>query len=187
MSWYDIYEMEEAKELIWVPYVEDKSNFGYSKELDWIDFRGKSVLDFGCGIGRNLNHICDRAAFTVGYDFKNMTNMAIGFLKDKANKIIFVNPPVLSLTNFNFDIIVAVLVFQHMTEKDLREALVVFQRCLDIQGQLFVIDRSWMDEDRKETWLIVDDYFKTVSSDYEPTNKDRHQAVFFRKRRKEDG
>jgi SAM-dependent methyltransferase len=84
-----------------------------------------SVLDFGCGLGRNFPYLRTIAARVVGFDLPEMTARA----RDAAP----VDADVLSsdwdaVRAMPFDLIFASLVLQHIPEDRCREALADFAR-----------------------------------------------------------
>lgn len=119
-----------------------------------------AVLDFGCGMGRNivgLMNTCPTAT-VVGYDSPVMLNRAARYLSgfDFNNR-----QPGLSanwdvIRTMSFDCILAGLVFQHIPEEELRGYL---RDMACMTTRLIAYGRRYNDDGRKNTWKIVREFF----------------------------
>jgi SAM-dependent methyltransferase len=124
-----------------------------------------SVLDFGCGVGRNIfdfSHKFKNWKF-YGYDNPNMLKKAKEYSIKKFNKNIEDYPNIQlfsewdTLTSFRFDCIYATIVFQHIHEKDLNNYL---QDIKQMTNKLVVSGRRFNDDmvdwKYKNTWRILE-------------------------------
>jgi SAM-dependent methyltransferase len=133
-----------------------------------------SVLDFGCGVGRNIFDFSQNFSNWkfYGYDNPNMINKANEYSKIRFNKSIddYSNVEFISdwdrLKTMKFDCIYATIVFQHIHEKDLNTYLQDIKR---MTNRLIVSGRRFNDDmvngKYKNTWQILE------NNGYYPSNK----------------
>ena len=89
-----------------------------------------SVLDFGCGMGRNLKWMMEKTSWVVtGYDSSPMLDRAKKWLSSGSKRPI---PTLVSgwepLKPKKFDVVLAALVFQHIYNPELSEYLADLSR-----------------------------------------------------------
>lgn len=159
--WNKIKTVSEAKKLICIR----KGDFRPDEDLDKLPLSSVfSFLDFGCGVGRNLQWFVKALGkYTHGYDYPNMTELAKQYLpKNELDLITFLNPPIENLKKFKFDLITAILVFQHIREQELRQILPILAGCLHEDGLLYVHSNSTMCEGLKSTAKVLLDFFEPV-------------------------
>jgi len=132
-----------------------------------------SILDFGCGVGRNIfdfSHNFPNWKF-YGYDNPNMINKANEYSNIRFGKNIqqYSNLELFSdwdkLKTIKFDCIYATIVFQHIHEKDLNNYL---QDIKQMTHKLIVSGRRFNDDmidgKYKNTWQILE------NNEFHPTN-----------------
>lgn len=133
-----------------------------------------SILDFGCGVGRNIFEFSQNSPNWrfYGYDNPNMLDKANEYSKIKFNKTIYdySNLELISdwdrLKTMRFDCIYATIVFQHIHERDLNKYLEDIKRMtnkLIVSGRRFNDDM--VDGKYKNTWQILE------NNGYHPSNK----------------
>lgn len=132
-----------------------------------------SVLDFGCGVGRNIFDFSQNFPNWkfYGYDNPHMIDKANEYSKLKFNKTIYdySNLELISdwdrLKTIKFDCIYATIVFQHIHEKDLN---VYLQDIKNMTNRLIVSGRRFnddmVDDNYKNTWQILE------NNGYYPSN-----------------
>lgn len=152
---------ETIKSDIWlIPMIGDNS-------------KSLSVLDFGCGVGRNIFDFSQKFSNWrfYGYDNPNMIDKSYEYSKIKFNKMVsdYSNLELISdwdrLKNMKFDCIYATIVFQHIHEKDLNIYLQDIKQMtnkLIVSGRRFNDDR--IDGKYKNTWQILE------NNGYYPSN-----------------
>lgn len=134
----------------------------YSSYLDKIDINTDSVsiLDFGCGIGRNTFGMSyyNSNWTIVGYDNKYMIEHVTEY-----HSIKYPGNPYPNNLKFEyewdkvkllkFDFIICCVVLQHIFEKDLNEYISDFKK---MTRNLIVSGRRFNDDNRKNTWEILE-------------------------------
>ena len=123
----------------------------------------RDILDFGCGCGRLARMFKGHPNRIVGCDIdKRHVNWIAGNLDYMDARLISVNPP-LPFGNDEFDAIVSISVFTHLTEKSQDDFLAELARITSRDGYLFLTvhgaralerakseqmirDMLWMDE-----------------------------------------
>ena len=104
---------------------------------------GKSVLDFGCGVGRNMKELVKSFDSVTGFDFPNMVKMCTvdGATSDWNNVV-----------SKKYDVILASLVFQHIHPDDLR---VYMNDLVKVTNRIVLHSRTWFDftEENVEKFL----------------------------------
>ena len=183
--WSEVSDIETAKIRIL-----DKE-FMFDKKLSKIDFSNKIILDFGCGIGRNLKYLINHtnAKEIIGFDFPNMIKLAKDFLtKEEFQKVLFISPPLPNLSE-NVDIILAIVVLQHIdTIRELEECLIKLRSFLKDDGMIYIHSRGYIDastgiDDTKEDrniWHHILKYFNPISYLNSEDSTENHQQVFFK-------
>ena len=128
------------------------------------------ILDFGCGICRNAGYLSSEYPNwdIYGYDNENMLKHASNFCLKKYSLNINTQKNLKLISDWNvlknekFDIIFALLVFQHIHEKDINLYL---KDILKMTNKLIVFGRRYnddfvYDEDKKiifkNTWKIFE-------------------------------
>ena len=119
-----------------------------------------TVLDFGCGIGRNTFYfgLSHPNWNVVGYDNKYMISKINDFYKIHYNNIVFPTNVVFSddwdnLKGKKFDVIFCSLVLQHIYEHALEEYISHFK---EMTHKLIVSGRRFNDDSGKSTWEIIE-------------------------------
>ena len=132
-----------------------------------------SILDFGCGVGRNIFDFSQNFPTWkfYGYDNLHMANKANEYSKLRFGKQVcdYSNLELMSdwdlLKTMNFDCIYATIVFQHIHEKDLNLYL---QDIKQMTNKLIVSGRRFNDDiidgEYKNTWQILE------NNGYHPSN-----------------
>ena len=132
-----------------------------------------SILDFGCGVGRNIFDFSRNFPNWkfYGYDNPHMLDKANEYSKLKFNKTIYDYSNIELIRNWEqlkkikFDCIYATLVFQHIHENDLNLYLQDIKRMtnkLIVSGRRFNDDM--VDDKYKNTWEIFE------NNGYYPSN-----------------
>lgn len=133
----------------------------------------KSILDFGCGVGRNIFQFStERPNWNfIGYDNVNMIEKAKEFSKKRFNKSVeeYSNVKLINdwqlIKSKRFDCIYATIVFQHIHETDLNLYL---QDIKQMTSKLIVSGRRFNDDivegKFKNTWQILE------NNGYYPSN-----------------
>lgn len=182
-SWRSVQNLDAAKMLI----LSSDQEFGPTPALGELSLQDCNVvLDFGCGVGRNIPALSKAArnARIVAYDFPNMQKLAKEYLGlGESSKIDWITPPPEKLRAFTYDFVVADITFQHIKESELRLILSILGCQLSSNGKLWVGGRWWSDDAAKSVWEIVLDYFYPITLlDLEAAVGDNHQQVLFRPR-----
>jgi SAM-dependent methyltransferase len=132
-----------------------------------------SVLDFGCGVGRNIFDFSQNFQNWkfYGYDNPHMLDKANEYSKLKFNKTIYDYSNIELISNWEqlkkikFDCIYATIVFQHIHENDLNLYL---QDIKQMTHRLIVSGRRFNDDvtdgKYKNTWQILE------NNGYHPSN-----------------
>jgi cyclopropane fatty-acyl-phospholipid synthase-like methyltransferase len=124
------------------------------------------ILDFGCGIGRNLVVLLSRTgADIIGYDHPNMTELAREYLGLEIwHSITFLNPPIAEIMRFRYNLVISTLVFMHMREDELLTVLPVLAHCLTDNGLMYCHCRTFTDDRGVLCWPIILKYFEPVKN-----------------------
>lgn len=184
-EWRKLRNLEDAKGRIYTLYLHTKK-FLHDPALELIQLDNMhSILDFGCGVGRNISYLIEKTknAQIYGYDFENMIQLAKEYLgQDKWNRVKWITPPIDNLRAYKLDLIIASLTFQHIPESGLRVILAILRDSLKSDGILYVHSRGWMDDAHKNVWKILLDYFIPISENFNPEDgSETHQALIFKK------
>jgi 2-polyprenyl-3-methyl-5-hydroxy-6-metoxy-1,4-benzoquinol methylase len=161
------------------------------------DFKGKRVLDIGCGIGRLTTELARDAKDAVGIDISSM-------MIDKAKRnnacenLAFYVEDITNLpSNYSdFDIAIAIFVFQHIPDDDLfHKGVACIQKSLKPQGKLITVDGVTLNEtfqpenseittirSKKYYMRIFEAYFQNIST-FQSTYADDHYTTFFFEKR----
>lgn len=110
--------------------------------------RGSTVLDFGCGVGRNTVAIAEAVggASVLGYDNVEMLSRARAYIDAAGHRDVGLFFEWSLMRAANYDLIVASLVFQHMDLQDLRRTLRAMLKMLRVRdGKLLVLSRAQSD------------------------------------------
>jgi cyclopropane fatty-acyl-phospholipid synthase-like methyltransferase len=185
-GWRKIESLDAAEKLI----MAGNQKFAPTPALENLPLQEcKVILDFGCGVGRNIPALMRGAptARIIGYDLSEMQKFALEYLNglgiDGSDRIEWVSPPPTKLRNFTFDFIVADLTFQHIAETELRSILLILRDQMEPTGRLWVGSRSWSDDSLKSVWEVILDYFYPITFlDLQAAVGDNHQHVTFRPR-----
>jgi SAM-dependent methyltransferase len=182
-DWHRITNLQTAKAEILTstkygrPFVDTD---GGLERLDLVDRPWRAVLDFGCGVGRNIPGLLARGGDVTGYDFPNMVSMAREYLGDDYERVTWVEPPASNLAGRRFDLVVATLVFQHIHRDEIGDVLRVLYDTLQPDGRLYVASRMWRDCDHGSVWPSILERFAPVTPLDERHDEEMHQHVVFR-------
>ena len=119
-----------------------------------------TILDFGCGIGRNTFGMGTYTSSwkIVGYDNINMLNKTKDFAKihyDRIPSNISFNCDWNRVNTNKFDVIFCCLVLQHIFEEDLMEYINDFKR---MTSKIVVFGRRFNDDVKsRSTWTILEE------------------------------
>jgi SAM-dependent methyltransferase len=99
-----------------------------------------SILDFGCGAGRNLNYLKEHYESVYGYDFPNMLNWIPNATREAKN--VYLLDSMEKVCVRNYDEILLSLVLQHIHPEELDTIL----KELSLLAPRFIIhSRVWVD------------------------------------------
>ena len=181
--WAEIDDLKNAKKQI-----VDTEEFAPDEELKNINFDNKVVLDFGCGVGRNLRYLVTTSAQQIiGFDFPNMIELSKQVLsEDERAKIQFISPPLQNLPKL--DIIIATLVFQHVNDiGELIEYLYILREALSEDGLIYINSRGYIDVGsdpnvNRNTWYHILEFFDPITALDDSNGTEHHQKVLFRRK-----
>jgi 2-polyprenyl-3-methyl-5-hydroxy-6-metoxy-1,4-benzoquinol methylase len=116
---------------------------------------GLSVLDFGCGVGRNSVGLSKNFKSVFAYDLPNMLDLVPE--KNKLSNITYTSDWKKVISN-KFDIVLASLVFQHIDDQELIAYLSDISK---ITEKIFLASRTWIDDTNSKVLDIVEMFFDT--------------------------
>ncbi len=158
----------------------------YDHNLEIFNYQGKVVLDFGCGLGRNLKYLVNtRSKMIIGYDFPNMEKLAGQVLtKEEMKKVVWISPPLESgLKGLpKVDLIVATIVFQHFEVEELDHVLEVLHKNTTTNALMYVNSRGYIDERAGNVWPHLLKKFYALTPLNELDQSENHQKVIFGRR-----
>lgn len=134
--------------------------------LDVVGFnrRDHIVLDFGCGMGRNLLGMARRGWWCVGYDNPSMIAVAKTWLAEHATeaerRLIWLHSDWDTVMGLRFDTILCSLVLQHMLPDDIAAKVADFRH---LAKRLIVAGRDVLDDHATPVWSLIEDYFDAPS------------------------
>ena len=119
------------------------------------------VLDFGCGVGRNLLHFARRLPGIqfVGFDSEAMLSRVGEYATSKYSCGLDSFPNVTlrsdwgNLSREKFGSIYATLVLQHISEEDIRSYIADFRK---MSGRLVLCSRRHLDDGTKNIWRVLE-------------------------------
>jgi hypothetical protein len=158
---------DTAGDLILTGYVGEFKDMPVYNEVISLMGSGKSALDFGCGVGRNVLALSKSFNRVTGYDFPSMLDLV-----PKENQGF---PQIMYTTDWDylknekFDSVLASLVFQHIEHTELEEYLFDLNKMTD---KLVLHSRTWVDHSNLEVLPIVEKYFIINNIEYtkDPNN-----------------
>lgn len=183
-SVFDVTDIDAAKNIILTPEITKSTQDRWIEETQYTMelikrlhlSSDKTVLDFGCGIGRLSKEIVNTyGCTTVGMDISmNMRGLANVYVNN--NKFSAVAPSMWYLVPKMFDVIIAVWSLQHVL--DLEKEINCIKEMLKPDGKLFVInerkryvptDKGWVD-DKQDIFMSLQRHFNTEVIDILDSN-----------------
>ena len=149
--------LDEVKEKILTGYLEDPrvwdaSGCDHLRDFEQLDFG--SVLDFGCGLGRNFPSLKEVFDHVDGYDLPPMIERLESDEPSLASSVRLISSDWAAIKERRYDLVVATLVFQHVFE---RELITYLSDIAAMSPYLWVETRNWNDDRRKSNLEIIRD------------------------------
>ena len=147
--------LDEVKEKILTGYladprVWDASGCDHLRDFEQLLFG--SVLDFGCGLGRNFSSLKEIFNHVDGYDLPAMIERLESDEPALAASARLISSDWTAVKKQRYDLVVATLVFQHIFERELVSCL---SDISTMSPYLWVETRSWNDDRRKSNLEII--------------------------------
>lgn len=159
--WENLQDRDEALDAILTGYKGETLDMPvYYNVMSKLKHHG-SILDFGCGAGRNLKYLVNHYERVYGYDYPNMLQFVPRetleyknlYLLDSLDKV-FIR---------KYDEILCSLVLQHIHPDEMRHIL----EELTLHSSRFIIhSRIWVDFTFEPIAHILADYFTIESIEY---------------------
>jgi len=125
--------------------------------INWMLKSHKSILDFGCGVGRNTFSLAKKYKYVDVFDFPNMINMLVQNSKFKICKNIGVYTDWNIVKNRKYDAIFCCLVLQHFHPEDL---IVLLEEFTNMTSFLYVGTRSYTDFIHENMYTLLSKKWK---------------------------
>jgi SAM-dependent methyltransferase len=140
-----------------------------------------SILDFGCGAGRNLNYLKNHYNVVYGYDYPNMLKFVPRETLEAENVYLLDNLDKVLLRNYNE--VLFSLVLQHIHPNELRAIL---SEITSHASRFIIHSRTWVDFTEEEILPILEEYLRIDMIEYKKdpnSNKNDHFIGVFVPRR----
>ena len=167
--WENLEDHDEALDAILTGYKGDAINMPvYGEVMNHLRHAG-SILDFGCGAGRNLKYLIDQYEIVYGYDYPNMLKFIPDEIKRAKNLLLLDDLDKVLIRNY--DEVLCSLVLQHIHVDELHEIL----KELSLHSRRFIIhSRTWIDFTFEDIMPILEKYFIIDTIEYQiDPNSDR--------------
>lgn len=172
---------DTAGDAILTGYTGDFDNMPvYSSVMSKLNNVG-TLLDFGCGVGRNARYIAKNMQYdqVYGYDFPNMISLVP---EDSTPAPIYFTNLTDVINHGPYDEILASLCFQHIHVDELRSLLTELTY---LTKRLIVHSRTWLDHTFEPILPILKDFFSLehISYQRDPNSDldDHFIAIFVQK------
>lgn len=144
----------------------------------WGDIQGKTIVDYGCGIGRMSKVLCEMGATVVGVDISpDMRRLAPEYVQ--SNNFMVLSPEEYAIivnNGFRCDYVLAIWVLQHCPKpeieldaikKSMKNGLMVLNNKLRAVPVTVDddIENKWCN-DKIDLWKMLDEIFE-VEQEYE--------------------
>lgn len=171
--WENLKDQDEALDAILTGYKGDAINMPvYNGVVENLRHVG-SILDFGCGAGRNLKYLINQYEMVYGYDYPNMLKFIPYEIRNAKNLLLLDNLD--SVLIRNYDEILLSLVLQHIHVDELHEIL----KELSLHSRRFIIhSRTWIDFTFEPILPILEKYFKIDIIEYIKDHNSNEQDHF---------
>jgi SAM-dependent methyltransferase len=165
MAVADAADTDEIRERILTGYKDGKPFTPYVPTLPLRSMLG-SVLDFGCGLGRNFPYLKRTARSVAGFDLPPMIEQC---RRVASEGIDFLSSDWGQIRALRFDVIFASLVLQHIEPDPVRTFLADFAR---MSPKVYLLTRTWTDFDENLLDVIAEtglfDAGECVEVDHDP-------------------
>lgn len=160
--WENLNDKDIALDAILTGYVGEPINMPVYEDVTKHLKHAGSILDFGCGAGRNLKYLKDHYSNVYGYDYPNMLKFVPRETSEAEN--VYLLSDLNSVYARNYDEILFSLVLQHIHPNELREILEELTLC----SRRFIIhSRVWVDFTEEPILPILEEYFRIDMIEYQ--------------------
>ena len=178
--WSNLTDEAETLDAILTGYKGDVASMPiYDDVVAHLNKKG-SILDFGCGAGRNIRFLKDHYDRVYGYDFPNMLKIVSRETLEDEN--VYLSSDLDYICSQQYDEILFSLVLQHIHPDELREILTRLQT----RSSRFIIhSRTWVDFTFEPIMPILEEFFEINVIEYkkDPNSEldDHFVGVFINK------
>ena len=180
--WSNLTDESEALDAILTGYKGEVKNMPIYEDVTkyLVGNHDKSVLDFGCGAGRNIQWLKHNYKTVYGYDFPNMLKLAARETLEDEN--VYLSSNLDDICSRDYDVVLFSLVLQHIHPNELRDILKELCSC---SRQFIIHSRTWVDFTFEPILPILNEFFDHDVLEYkkDPNSElnDHFVGVFFPK------
>lgn len=179
--WENLIDKDEALDAILTGYKGEVNDMPvYDQVTKHLKHSG-SILDFGCGAGRNLKYLINHYNNVYGYDYPNMLKLVSRETKEAENLILLNN--LNSVLIRTYDEILFSLVLQHIHPDELRDIL---GEISSLASRFIIHSRIWVDFTLEPIMPILEEFFTIDMVEYQKdpnSNENDHFIGVFLPRR----
>ena len=165
--WQEVQDKDQALDLILTGYKGKVIDMPiYEQVTSKLEHKG-SILDFGCGAGRNLKYLKEHYDQVYGYDYPNMLQLVPRETLDKGNVTITSDWGFIG--SHEYDEVLFSLVLQHIHPDEMRTILT---RLSSRSSRFIIHSRIWVDYTFEPILPILAEYFTIEDIEYtkDPNN-----------------
>lgn len=160
--WENLEDKGEALDAILTGYTGDAIDMPvYDQVTKHLKHAG-SILDFGCGAGRNLKYLINHYSNVYGYDYPNMLKLVPRETKEAENLILLNNLDNVLIRTY--DEILFSLVLQHIHPDELRDIL---REIASLAPRFIIHSRTWVDFTLEPILPILEEFLQIDVIEYQ--------------------
>ena len=160
--WRNLSDTDETLDAILTGYKGTVLDMPIYEDVTKFLNKNGSILDFGCGAGRNLKYLKDTYSQVYGYDFPNMLKIVPRETLAKGNVTITSDWDFIS--RHKYDEVLCSLVLQHIDPDELKTILARLTSC---SSRFIIHSRIWVDFTFEPIMPILEQYFNIDIIEYQ--------------------